>query len=544
MSRPDQQEPIVFELVERSGPDGGTDHGDAGPGGSSGRRPHRLPRLPRVPRRTWLVAAAAVAVVVLGVTAVDLVRDHRRAELMRTSPIGVASLDDPPAKAWTVPFDVAAPDGDQLFMDQQQLLTMDGLLVVPPGTTRGVVQDVGTGAINPAPVGFEDVVAVNPGSGEVAWRVPLGGNPVCGPSGYDASVSADELVCVQGPADAREVLTIAADGGTRTRAADLADGEQIFPGPDGTAVRVVRTGTAAEEVVCDLGACTPSVLTEGRDVRVVAEDAVSGDERWTSTVEFAPADTINCQRVGNEFEQGSVDADQVTVYTSAASVTVDGCGIWGALSMRGVRLDLASDAGAEVEIDAGTGMPTRGWVTELGPDLFAVEYDPMRTVVVDGAGKVQRTLDGWLRGGNVSPDAPDDLWFVTTRSGGHGFVAVREDGSVAWKDLNSQSVLLVGRDVVVADRGSRVVGLARDTGEQVWSWESGDMAGMSRYRALTDGETVVLEHLRQVGSGSGLLVALDLGTGEQVWDAPLAGSAVAVDGHVVEVGPEGLAGLG
>lgn len=536
MSRPDQQEPIVFEL--HTGPDAGSEESGAAPDGSSGRR---APLLPRLSRRTWLVAVAAVAVVVVGVTAVDLVRDDRRADLMRTSPIGVTSLDDPLAKAWTVPFDVPAPDGSQTFVDQQ-LVTMDGLLVVPPGTAQRYVQDVGT--VDFARVGFEDVVAVDPGSGEVAWRVPVAANPVCGPSGYDASVSADALVCVQGPADAREVLTIAPDGATRTRAADLADGEQIFPGPDGTAVRVVRTGDAAEEAVCDLGACTPSVLTQGRDVLVTAEDAATGTERWTSTVEFAPADTINCQQMGNEFEQGSVDADQVTVYTSAQSVTVDGCGIWGALSTRGVRLDLATAPDAEVQIDAGTGLPTHGWVTELGSDLFGVESDPMQTVVVDGAGKVLRTLDGWLRGGNVSPDAPDDLWFVTTRSGGYGFVAVREDGSVAWKDLNSQSILLVGRDVVVADRGATVVGLARDTGEELWSWESGDMAGLSRYRALTDGETVVLEHQRQEGTGPGVLVALDLGTGEQVWDAPLAGSAVAVDGHVVEVGPEGLAGLG
>ncbi|MFI2361633.1 PQQ-binding-like beta-propeller repeat protein [Promicromonospora sp. NPDC019610] len=539
MSRPDQQEPIVFELVEHSGPDA-VDQGGAAPDGSPGRR---APRLPRLSRRTWLVVVAAVAVVTVGLTAVDLVRDHRRAELMRTSPIGVPSLDDPLAQAWTVPFDVPVPDEGQRFVDQQ-LVTMDGLLVVPPGTAQNYVQDVGTGPVDSARVGFEDVMAVDPGSGEVAWRVPLGENPVCGPSGYDASVSADALVCVQGPADAREVLTIAPDGGTRARPADLADGEQIFPGPDGTAVRVVRTGGAAEDAVCDLGACTPSVLTEGRDVLVTAEDAATGAERWTSTVEFAPADTINCQRVGNEFEQGSVDADQVTVYTSAESVTVDGCGIWGALSTRGVRLDLASDTDAEVQVDAGTGLPAHGWVTELGPDLFAVEFDPMRTVVVDGAGQVLRTLDGWVRGGNVSPDAPDDLWFVTTRSGGYGFEAVREDGSVAWTDLNSQSILLVGRDVVVVDRGATVVGLARETGEELWSWQSGDMAGLSRYRALTDGGTVVLEHQRQEGTGPGVLVALDLGTGEQVWDAPLAGSAVAVDGHVVEVGPEGLAGLG
>jgi outer membrane protein assembly factor BamB len=539
MPRPDQQEPVVFELVEGEGPDGVAQAAGASPEGSPGRR---LPRLPRLSRRTWLLTAAAVAVVVAGVTAVDLVRDHLRGELMRTSPVGVASLEDPPERGWTVPFDVPTPEGDEAFVDQQ-LVVMDGLLVVPPGTAQSFVQDVRTGAVDPVQVGFEDVVAVDPGSGEVAWRVPLDENSVCGPSGYDASVSTDALVCVQGPADAREVLTIAADGGTRTRTVGLPPGEEIFPGPDGTVIRVgrvVRLGDPVEKVVCELGVCTPPVLTEGRDVRVTAEDAATGAESWRSTVEFVPVDTVNCQQVGDEFEAGSVDADQVTVSAGAETVTVEGCGISGVLSMGGVRLDLAGDAEADAGGSSGGG---HAWVTELGPDVYAVQADPMRTVVVDGTGKVLRTLKGWVQGTAVSPDAPDDLWFVTTRSAGYGFDAVRDDGSVAWTDRYSQGIPLVGRDVVVVDRGGRVAGLDRDTGEQVWAWEGGDMAGMSRYRTLTDGETVVLQHLPQDGIGRGLLVALDLGTGEQLWDAPVTGSVVAVDGHVVEVGSEGLAGL-
>ncbi|GAA2238073.1 hypothetical protein GCM10010413_43790 [Promicromonospora sukumoe] len=548
MPRPDQQGPVVFELVEGDGPDtvgtdgagghGGDGPGDADPDGAPG---PRAPRLPRLSRRTRLVAAAAAAVVVLGAATVDLVRDHRRAELMRTSSVGVASLADPPERLWTMRFDVAAPRAEEGFVDQE-LVTMDGLLVMPPATTQSFAQDVFTAPTDPVRIGFEDIVAVDPGTGEVAWRVPVDENPECGPSGYDASVSAEALVCVQGPADAREVLTIAPDGSTRSRAADLADGEQVFPGPDGMLVRVdrvTRAGDAATEAVCSLGACTPSVLKQGRDVRVVAEDAATGAERWTSTVEFMPVESVNCPLVAGEDGETVVDADHVNVYSGAESVTVDGCGISATLSVQGVRLDLAGPGGADADVWLSV-----AWVSELGGDMFALATGAVRTFVVDGEGRPVRTLDGWVRADMWSPDAPRDLWFVVDPSDGRGFDAVREDGSVAWKDRNSQGILLVGRDVVVVDRGATVAGLARDTGEEVWTWEGDDTEGMARYRTVTDGDTVAMVHLSQNGRMGGKVVALDLGTGEERWDAPVPGSAVAVDGSLVAITRDGLTGLG
>lgn len=545
MPRPDQQEPVVFELVEGEGPDGAAQAVGAPAADSPGRR---LPRLPRLSRRTWLVTAAVAAVVMVGLTAVDLVRDHLRAELMRTSPVGVTSLAEVPERGWTVPFDVPTPAGDEAYVDQQ-LVTMDGLLVLPPGTAQSYTVDPFTGMSEPVPVGFDDVVAVDPGSGDVAWRVPLGKDPVCGPTSPDASMSVDVLVCVHGPEDAREVLTVAPDGVTRSRPADLADGEQVSPGPDGMLVRVTRTGggAAAEEVLCDdLGTCTPSVLERGRDVRVVAEDAATGAERWATTVEFRPTETVNCQQQVADGGRTTVDTYRVTMRTGAESVVVDGCGVAATLSAQGVRLDLAGESGdgsggAEEE-GAEAPVSSSAWVTEIGAGLFVVETGSTETLVVDDEGTVLRTLPGWVRTGTISPDAPDDLWFVT-RTGGYGFDAVRADGSVAWTDRKSQGILLVGRDVVVADRGGRVVGLARETGVQVWAWDGGDLTGMARSRTLTDGRTVAMEHLPQDGKIGGLLVALDLDTGEQRWISSVAGTAVAVDGELVEISKDGLTGL-
>ncbi|GHH70173.1 outer membrane protein assembly factor BamB family protein [Promicromonospora soli] len=530
MERHDEQDPVVFDLVEGNRDAAPGSDGDA----SDGPPARRRLRLPRLSRRTWLVAASVVAAVVVAMVAADLVRDHRRAELMRTSPAGVASLDGPPEEIWTLPFDFPPQGGQDAFVDQQ-LVTMDGLLVLLPGSAQSYTVDASSGAAGPEPAGFEDVVAIDPGSGEIVWRVPLDERSQCGPSGYDGSASTDVLVCVHGPDDARDVLTIAPDGSTRSRAADLADGEQIFPGPDGMAVRVTRTGDETEDVVCrPTGVCTPSVLTDGRDVLVIAEDAATGAERWASTVAFTPVHTINCQRIdpGTGDAGPVVDTDHVTVRSGAETVVLDGCGISATLSLPGVRLDLA----------VRTDPSSSPWVNELEPGRYTLQGDATNSVVVDEFGQIVRTLDGFVRIPATSPDAPDDLWFVF--SGSHGFEAMRKDGTVAWTDRLSQSVLLAARDVVVVNRSGRVAGLDRATGVRLWSWGSEEVSGLSSYRTLTDGEIVALEYRPRQRTGGGLLVALDLSTGEQLWDVPMTGMALAVDGHIVEMTTDGLTGLG
>jgi hypothetical protein len=539
MPRPDKQEPVVFDLVEEHGPEAaaGTEEGpDTAAEPLAG--PPLLVRLSRVPRRTWLLAAAAVTVVAVTAAAVDLVRDDRREELMRTSSVGVASLADLPAEIWRVPLDTLPEQGQDRPLDQQ-VVTMGPLLVVPPAKAQGQWVAPAPGRGEPVLPGFEDVVAIDPERGEVAWRVPLGEHPTCGPTGYDASTSTDALVCVHGADDAREVLTIAPDGSTRARSVDLAPGEQVFPGPDGLAVRTSRTGEPAGAVQCDPSAgCSPEFVTTGRDLLVVAEDARTGTARWRAVVDFDPMNAMNCQAAGESGDwptvESAVDTDVVTVRAGAETVVVDGCGVSATLSVPGTRLDLAGP----------TGGSSPAWVTQLGPGRFALQGAGPGTMVVDETGETLRTLDGWVRGEATSPDAPDDLWFVTTRTDGAGFEAQREDGSVAWSERYGWSVLLAGRDVVVVDRGNTVVGLDRATGAELWTWGGEDLAGLSRHRILTDGETVALAHLSRDGVGEGRLVTLDLDTGEQLWDMPTTGPVVAVGGHLVEFTREGVRGLG
>jgi outer membrane protein assembly factor BamB len=531
MPRPDKKESVVFDLVEDNGPGDAPDVGTDDAGSS----PSLLSRLPRPSRRTWVIAAAVVTAVAVTGAVVDLVRDQRRAELMRTSSIGVASLADPPEEIWTVPFDV--PVGQDSGVDLgREAVKMNGLLVLPPTSAANYPTDPATGMFEALP-GFTDIVAIDPGSGEMAWRVPVEASPVCGPTGYDVSVSTDVLVCVHGPEDARQVLTIAPDGATRSRPLDLAEGERVFPGPDGMVVRTLRTGAAIGHIACDeSGDCPPRSLDQGRGLLVTAEDAGTGAERWTSTVEFDPTLSNSCQTwpdTGDPSAEPVIDPDLTMVSVGAESVTIDGCGVSASLSVTGARLDLlAADL---------VGSPV--WVTELGSGRFAVQGDIQETIVVKPDGKILRTLDGWVQPGRTAPDAPDDLWFVT-RPSGIGFAAVREDGSEAWTERYGTRVTLAGRDVVVVDRGSRLVGLDRATGVELWTWTNDDPRGLANFRTLTDGETVAVQYLAQDGAEEGTFVAIDLGTGEELWNVPMTGAVVAVDGHLVEFTSDGVRGLG
>jgi hypothetical protein len=529
MPRPDKRESVVFDLVEDNGPG---DAPEAGSDDAAGSRPSLLSRLPRPSRRTWVIAVAVVAAVAVTAASVDLVRDHRRAELMRTSSIGVASLADPPEEIWSVPFDVPAGEDSGVHLDQQ-VVVMDGLLVLPPTSAANYPTDPATGTFEALP-GFTGIAAIDPGSGEVAWRVPVEENPVCGPTGYDASVSTEVLVCVHGPEDARQALTIAPDGATRSRPLDLAEGEQVFPGPDGMVVRTVRTGAPIGQLACDKWRnCPPGIADEGRGLLVTAEDAGTGAERWTSTVEFNMMLLDSCQTWSDDSDP-TTDPDLTTVNIGVESVAVSGCGVSATWSVAGTRLDLAVDVAD----------PYQTWVVELGSGRFAVQgISSQETVVIDTAGNTLRTLDGWAQSGVTAPDARDDLWFVTQPSG-NGVSAVRDDGSEAWSERYGSRVTLAGRDVVVVDRGRRLVGLDRATGAELWTWTNEDPRGLASFRTLTDGETVAVQFLRQDGVGGGALVAIDLATGEELWDVPMTGTAVAVDGHLVEFTPDGVRGLG
>ena len=147
-------------------------------------------------------------------------------------------------------------------------------------------------------------------------------------------------------------------------------------------------------------------------------------------------------------------------------------------------------------------------------------------------------------------------WDITLQSGGQEFLAQ------------------VGDTAVVTTGAGSVRGLDLATGAEKWVWDgpglaSGDdggyFGGVYVAQAFTDGESVLL--LVESGAGGALgLVALDAASGAVVWDRPgggesaegdaldpadggpagqgVSGSLVAVDGHLLEITPDGIRGLG
>lgn len=89
-------------------------------------------------------------------------------------------------------------------------------------------------------------------------------------------------------------------------------------------------------------------------------------------------------------------------------------------------------------------------------------------------------------------------------------------------------------DLVFLGFNSRVVALARDTGELVWEWKS--PKGRGAYVAvLLDGDRLIV-------SIQGYTYGLDPATGRQLWDNPLKGKGLGIPSLVSLRGNSGSAG--
>jgi outer membrane protein assembly factor BamB len=123
----------------------------------------------------------------------------------------------------------------------------------------------------------------------------------------------------------------------------------------------------------------------------------------------------------------------------------------------------------------------------------------------------------------------------------------------------------------VTTGAGRVRGLDLATGEEQWSWDGSDPSeeddvgyfGSAHVaQTFTDGEVLLLLTGGNSGGTQGL-VALDAGSGAVVWqragggaitsfdptdrelvEQGVVGGLVAVDGHLLEVTPRGVRGLG
>lgn len=418
-----------------------------------------------------------------------------------------------------------------------------------------------------------DLVALDPATGEEAWVVPLGDDPVCGPTGISPDQgtparSVSMLVCLYGAAADREAVAVRPDGtASAPRTLDPSDTRRhgpARPGPDGSVLRALRIGPESQvdlgDARCeDSGECSGTVAA-GRDIELRAESAVTGEELWTVTLPFEGAEAWECwndswgEQSGGLAFDGEVHPDGFGGQVTADLVRLHGCGVAAAVTPDGLLLDPEPEPG-EGHVES----------LALGGYAWLDQSGPARTVIYDDDGAVVVDVPSYVRGPGVADGAGPDTLLGTDDIGGR-LLAYDADGAQRW-DVAARApehafLAQVGRIVVVRAQGEdEVRGLDVDTGTERWRWET-PAVGDWVLETFTDGRAVLL-HLIQADSGIPRMVSLDAASGELLWqesdeaatarqdvatgvideNAP-APTLVAVDGRLLEVSSTGVRGLG
>jgi outer membrane protein assembly factor BamB len=538
---PDEGGAFVFDLVDDdvAGLDAPTTSDGAGAGDPDGAG--LLPGEPSSDtlgrRLRALAPVAAVLAIVLGTGfAVEGVRDGARMERMRDVHGGVVDVTAPLEQAWAWAGSVgparAADDGRW-----NEVAVLGDLLAFQSG---------------------DDLVALDPATGAEAWRIGLGEDPDCGPQGTAGwtETRTPRLVCLWGAGTDRVALVLGPDGAAAAeRALSAADTRRYGPprpGPDGTVLRAERVGpepgAGANDAACaGPGECTGTV-DAGRGLRLRAEDAVTGEERWVRTVPFRPTPADQCTNwYATQWDGSSnvMDLDDMLDREGFGARIMDdavylyGCGIESAVTSGGVLL------GSAIE-------PGTGGVEGLRAGGYAgyTFDDEIRTTLYDAEGGVVGEIDGYA----LEP---------TTADGSEPGTLLASDGSVERVRsfaLDAQLFLAqVGGAAIFQTGSGDVRALELATGAERWTWDptepDDDYPGdLFVSRAFTDGETVLLA--TETPSGGTGLVALDVLSGEVAWEQRGSDAApgteipgpgtglVAVDGNLLEVSPDGVRGLG
>ena len=362
-------------------------------------------------RRVLLGGVAAALVLVLGgLTLVDVVRARQAEALLRAVPGGVVGLERPPRELWTVDVGEAWP----LAAGELFVVAAEGALVAYDRTT-----------------------------GAEAWRRDGLGSVQCGASGGPSADALDarSVTCL-GWAEAEEaapaftlppstVTVLGLDGRTMAeRALDPARGNAA----------VLSTGDLAR------------VVRDGRDVVVLVEDARTGEVRWTQTVPTRTSDEGDSSCMA--YQEGSPSADGwdvVQLYETGGVLMLLGCDVNASLSTDGTVL--STELTRVQQIRDGrlvrAGMTDSELLDTDGTALWSVEGELMESLATDGTGP--------------------PLLFSRR---GPGFVALEEAGDELWTFSGyATQVLLVTRDLTVISSYPGAVAVDTATGEEVWVWK-------------------------------------------------------------------------
>ncbi|MDR7383144.1 PQQ-binding-like beta-propeller repeat protein [Promicromonospora iranensis] len=492
-----------------------------------------------------LVPIAAVVAIAVGTGfALEGVRDAERMDRIREVNGGVVDLSAPLEEVWQWEGDVGS-GGPVDDWGMAHVAALGGLLAFVSG---------------------DELLALDPATGAEMWAIPLGDDPDCGPAGYPGwdAVDTETVVCLQGRGGEREVMTVGPEGVVSGwRPLDAADTRRYGsarPGPDGTVLRADRVGPVSAMNLGD-AACSPSgdctgTVESGRDIRLRAEDAATGAERWTVSVPFRATAAEGCN-VWMDGAWGGV-SDPVTdenllqpdlfgARIGSDVVALYGCGAGGSVTSDGVLFH-GADQPAQSRV---TGLSTGGYVA-AGLDLTT------SSVLYSADGAALMTADGSMTEALVTTGAGTLLGWD---DGARGVRAYAPDGTLLWdRVLRSEVVLFaaeVGETAVVLTDSGAARGLNLATGEQRWTQELSEGAdeapwgaGLFLLRAFTDGRHVLL--LLSDEAGSFDLVSLDTVSGDLVWEEPMADTVslrqsaalLAVGGHLLALSPSGVHGLG
>lgn len=557
---PEEDGALVFDLVD-DGPGAGASSApmpaDAvegqgtGPGGledearAGGGPPAGAPAGGLRAGLRLLAPVAAVLAIVLGTGyALDGVRDAARIDRVRGVYGGVVDVSSPLTELWAWEGDVGSGE-------------IDG--------EGGIAQVAVLGDLL-AFVSEDELLALDPSSGDRAWAVPLGEQPECGPVGYPGLETTETatVVCVQGPDAAREVIVVGPEGSPSAPraldAGDLARYGAARPGPGGTVVRARRAGP---ESTADLGdaACPPSgectgTVQAGRSVDLRAEDAVTGTELWTVSAPFVPTPAGECSVPPNRTWAGSGDPASSTdgvlgteafgAQIAAGRVDLYGCGLNASVTRDGALLRGVGEPGdGQVASLTSGGHVASAYGSETSGTLYSADGEvlakvpgrPFEANVVDGSGTLLGSVENGSRLRAYEPDGAP-LW---AQSYGARFV---------WFAAEA------GETAVLMDDDGTVHGLDVTTGDERWAWTPAERIDATplwdvfRHRAFTDGRQVLL-YLQDDEAGA-RLVSLDVASGDLVWTEAMAdvldgwpdALLVSVDGRLLAVTPGGVRGLG
>jgi outer membrane protein assembly factor BamB len=436
---------------------------------------------PRARARTRNAALALIAVLlVTGAASTVLGRRHDAARLRALADVPgvIAPLSGPVEELWQ-------SDG----WPMASLSEVDGRLVT----------------VLSLPAGGSAAVAMDPLTGEVAWRTPLpADSPDGGPMQCVVPGSPWRDVADADPDAAPVLVCVVADEMA------LADEERTLDGfmyP--VRARLVVVDALTGELLADDPVEPPVSLTaNGADLvvatvtadghaRITSRDPRSGEVLWT----FEPAEPVPVDRFGLR---------RVWVHTQHDLVVAEGGPVW-VLTGSG---ELVREVAGEADPFGGfTQLVAGGRVLARSP----TDADSVTTELVDVDTGRSRSVAGFV--GTPQPDdgSLPDLLLVGPGTGGGLSAHDVATGARLWTvegHDSSMPVVLDGR--VLAVDGTSVEALDGRTGAVVWSTPVPRLLASSAI--VTDGEVALVT----TGVGpDGALVALDLDDGRQVWTTPI-----------------------